>query len=93
MAKNISPKPLQVFRRRGVSASVFANQAKTKDRIITYHKVSLQRTYRDSDGEWKTTTSLSRDDLPLANLLLHQAWEFVLDQESASGRDDSASEE
>ena len=61
-------KPVKVFRSRGVSASVFANQAKSDGRDITFHKVSLQRTYKDGD-EWKTTTSFSRDDLPDTRLL------------------------
>ena len=77
-----SLKPVKVFRSRGVSASIFANHAKSDGRDITYHKVSLQRTYKDGD-KWKTTTSFGRDDLPVARLLLDRAWEFILDAEAA----------
>ena len=64
-----SMKPIKVFRSRGISASVFANHAKSDGRDIVFHKVSLQRTFKDGD-EWKTTTSFGRDDLPIARLLL-----------------------
>lgn len=76
-----SNKPVKVFRLRGLSASVFANTAKTNGRETVFHKVSLQRTYKDGD-EWKTTTSFGRDDLPTAQLLMQRAWEFILDTEA-----------
>lgn len=81
-----STKPAKSFRLRGLSASIFANAAKSGERQSTFHKVSLQRTYRDGD-EWKTTTSLGRDDLPVAKLLLQRAWEYILDAEASRGKD------
>jgi hypothetical protein len=80
-----STKPAKVFRLRGVSASVFANTAKTADREVSYYKVSLQRTYKDGD-QFQTTTSLGRDDLPIASMLLTSAWEFILEKEEAARR-------
>lgn len=80
-----SNKPVKVFRLRGISASVFENHAKSDGRDISFHKVSLQRTYRDGD-EWKTTTSFGRDDLPVAKLVLEQAWEFILESEASRGK-------
>ena len=83
--------PVQTFRLRGMSASVFENQAKSGSRPVTFYKVALQRTYRDGD-EWKTTTSFGRDDLPIACLLLQHSWEFILESE-AKNRDTDESEE
>ena len=80
-------KPVKVFRLRGVSASVFENHSKSDDRDVTFHKVSVQRAFRDGD-EWKNTTSFGRDDLPIANLLLKQAWQFILETEAKRGRED-----
>lgn len=84
--------PVQVYRLRGLSASIFENQAKTAGRTVTFYKVALQRTYKDGD-EWKTTTSFGRDDLPIARLLLDRAWQYVLDAEASRGREIEASEE
>ncbi len=79
-------KPVKVFRLRGVTASVFANQAKSEGRDITFHKVSVQRIYKDGD-EWRTTTNFGRDELPIAQLLMSRAWEFILDAEATPTAD------
>ena len=82
-------KPVKVFRSRGISASVFKNAAKAGDRDVTFHKVSVQRTYKDGD-DFKTTTSFSRDDLPVARHVMQQAWEYILEAESSRSRADNA---
>jgi hypothetical protein len=83
-----SQKPVKVIRLRGVSASIFANHAKSDGRDITFHKVSIQRSYKDGE-EWKQTTSLGRDDLPVVNLVLKRAWEFILDTEASRGKEEA----
>ena len=80
-------KPAKVFRRRGIAVSVFANPTEIDGRIVSFYKVTIQRTYRDGD-EFKTTTAFGRDDLPIVSLLVGQAWEFILDAESGRGRDE-----
>jgi hypothetical protein len=77
-------KPVEVFRMRGVSASVYAN--KVKDRSLPLYKVSIKRTYK-KDGEFKSVTSLGRDDLPIAALLLKKAWTRVLELEDEHWKD------
>jgi len=72
-------KPAQQFRLRGIAVSIFANES--KDRKTPYYKVSMQKTYKDGD-DFKTTTSLGRDDLPVAELLFKKAWVWVLSQEA-----------
>lgn len=82
-----SNKPWKVFRSSGVSASIFENQTDTKDGgSKSYYKVSLTKTYRDGD-EFKSTSSLSRDDLPAAVLLLQLAWASIQEAESTNGED------
>ncbi len=88
-AKETSQKPEKVFRLRGLSASIFANTAMVEKREITYRKVSLQRSYRDDDGEWKSTNSFGRDDLPTLQLLLQRSWEFILDTDASRSKDDA----
>jgi len=80
-------KPAKVFRRRGIAVSVFANPTEIDGRIVSFYKVTIQRTYRDGD-EFKTTTAFGRDDLPIVSLLVGQAWEFILDAESGRGHDE-----
>ena len=84
-----SVKPVHVIRLRGITASVFANIAETKNGDVTFHKVSVQRTYKDG-SEFKTTSTFGRDDLPIVRLLTDRAWQFILDTEATRGREDSA---
>lgn len=77
-SKETTTKPVETFRKRGVSVSVFANEVKDKSRPM--YKVALQRTYK-KDGDFKTTGSLSRDDIPVARLLLDKAWQFIMKRE------------
>lgn len=79
-------KPVETFRLRGISASVFRNKSEDG---TSFHKVSLQRTYRQGD-EFKNTQSLGRDDLPIAAMLLQKAWEYVLQAEGKKSADNAA---
>ena len=72
-------KPAQQYRLRGLAVSIFANTA--KDRDVPFYKVSMQKTYKDGK-EFRTTTSLGRDDLPVADLLLKKAWVWILEREA-----------
>lgn len=81
-------KPAKVFRRRGIAVSVFANPTEIDGRLVSFHKVTMLRTYRNG-SEFKTTTSFGRDDLPIVNLLVGQAWEFILDAEASRGSDET----
>ena len=90
-ASQAPTKPVESFRLCGVSVSVFENVAKVGDRERTFHKVSLQKRYRDGD-DWKSTASLGRDDLPIAELLLKKAWQYILEAEATRGKDDSEEE-
>lgn len=78
-------RPIETIRLKGISASVFEN--KSEDGSTIFYKVSLQRSYRQGD-KWKTTQSLSRDDLPIAQLLLQKAWESILRAEAKKTSDE-----
>ena len=74
-------RPLVTFRHRGISASVFKNDGNSD---TTYFNVSIQNRYKDKEtGEWKDSKSLLRDQLPVLEHLIRQAYAYILDQESA----------
>ena len=73
-----SSKPIRVFRRRGLKVAIFENHAADN---VFYKVAAPQKIYREGD-EWKTTTSYSRDDVPVVQLLLQWAWEFILETEA-----------
>ncbi len=85
MANAKSNKPAKVFRLRGISASIFANKTNDEGGDSVYYKVTVQRTYRDGD-EFKTTTSFTRDDLPIVDLLVKRSWAYILEAESTASK-------
>ena len=76
-----SNKPVFVKRAHGVKVSVFANRANSAEGNHVFFKTTVQKIYRDGET-WKTTSSLGRDDLPIATLLLQQAFGFILEAEA-----------
>jgi len=57
----------------GVECTVWKNVYGEK----TSFSVTLQRSYKDRNGAWKTTHSLRQNDLPKALLALQKAFETV----------------
>ncbi len=84
MANDASNKPIKVIRFRGISASIFRNEAAKGDK--PFYKVAIQRTFRQGN-DYRTTNSFSRDDLPIVRLLAEEAWHFVLTSESDGASD------
>ncbi|MEK6867916.1 MAG: hypothetical protein AABX98_03780 [Nanoarchaeota archaeon] len=77
--------PVKKFRAGAVSATVWNNPGKEFDgkEAGTYNTVSLERSYKDKDGAWKTTSSLRLNDLPKVAVVVNKAYEFlVLNKES-----------
>ena len=70
--------PVKKFSAGGVTVSVWENEALGKDGIVnTYPSVSMDKRYKDKSGEWKSSKSMKRDDLPKAILALQKAYEFL----------------
>ncbi len=70
--------PLATFRHRTISASVFENQGQ-KGRYLS---VSVQKRYKADKGDWQTTNSFQRDELPVLQELVRQAYAFILEEEN-----------
>ena len=79
-------KPEISFKCGSCDAAVFENEIATGDKTIKIKKVSFQKRYKNSDGEWKTTHSLDVNDIPKAILALSKAYEYlVLSTKSTGG--------
>jgi len=86
------PKPVKTFALNFVEAAVWEN---TRDGGKTRFKVTLSRSYRDSDGTWKRTESLDPSDIPYAQLVLQDAlrWEAEERHRRATERKEAAEAE
>lgn len=74
-------KPEHVIRYGAISASVFVNDVETSRGTRSMRNVKLQRRYRDGE-EWKTSSSFTLTDLPVAIVVLQQALTYVAGKEA-----------
>lgn len=75
-------KPEKIFKIGAVRASVFQNPITRNGETIMLPKVVLEVRYRDKHGQWKSTNSLSINDLPKAILALQSAYSYILQNKS-----------
>lgn len=73
--------PEKKFKAGAVTATIWKNQGKNTDGDFEYKTISLERNYRNSDGDWKNTNTLRINDLPKAKLALQKAYEYLTLQE------------
>ncbi|MCC6681653.1 MAG: hypothetical protein IT445_12190 [Phycisphaeraceae bacterium] len=71
-------KPEKTFKAGAVRASIFVNTYQKDGQKIPIRKVVLEVRYRDKHGVWKSSSSLSLNELPKAITALQQAYEYLL---------------
>lgn len=76
MAKQ-KQKPSKIFRIGSVSGSIFENVVDGDGGKRTVRSVSLQRSYKDGDGEWKYSASFGVADIPVAMRVLELAQQHI----------------
>jgi hypothetical protein len=70
--------PEKSFRASPISATIWTNELETKDgESRMFRTITLERTYKDKDGNWKKTHSLRVNDLPKATLVLNKCYEYI----------------
>lgn len=69
--------PEKKFRAGAITATVWNNQSVKDGKINSYKTVSFERSFKDPQGNWKTTTSLREMDLPKAELVIRKAYEYL----------------
>ena len=73
-------KPKEVIRVGAVNVSIFENTVMKDDKIITIPKVVFQVRYKDKEGQWKSTSSLSVNDIPKAINALQRAYQILTEK-------------
>jgi hypothetical protein len=83
MEKN---QPEKKFRAGAIAATVWANKGQNKEGEETsFNTISFERSYKDKDGKWKSTSSLRINDLPRAVVVLNKAYEYIILKGRATG--------
>ncbi len=73
-------KPIVRFSAGAVSAGLWENEITTNGKTGTILKAMVSRRYKDRNGNWKTTYSFSRNEIPLAIYCLQQAFEAIIEK-------------
>lgn len=76
MQQTTNNKPIKVFRYGCVKTAIWLNHTVIDRAVVPIHSIQLTKIYQQ-DGEWKSTTSLSPEDLPKAALVLTEAYRFL----------------
>ncbi len=75
--------PEKRFKVGACTASIFVNEVSTGNGKTTMKNVSLQKAYKDKDGQFQHSTSFRANDIPKAILALSKAYEYlVLDDQT-----------
>ena len=87
--------PIAKFRAGQVSSALWENDIQVRGQTIKILKATVQRRYKDKDsGEWKSSTSFSRNEIPLAIHCLQKAFEKIIEgQNGGSGESNNVVEE
>jgi len=82
-------KPVAKFQAGQVSAAIWENEISVNGRQVTVLKATVQRRYKDRDGEWKSSNSMGRNEIPLAIYTLQKCFEYMIEGQ----KDDNGSVE
>jgi len=85
-------RPVAKFTAGQVSAAIWENEVTTKaGKKVTMLKATVEQRYKDRDGQWKSSGSFSRNEIPLAIYCLQKSMEHII--ESQKDGDGSVEEE
>ena len=76
--------PLKKFRAGQVSAAIWENQATVNGKQVTMLKATVERRFKDKDGNWKSSGSFGRNEIPLAVYCLEKAFDAIIDEQQST---------
>ena len=74
--------PIAKFRAGQVSCALWENSIEVNGEARTILKASIQRRYKDKDGNWQSSTSFSRNEIPLAIYCLMRGFHEIIQEDS-----------
>ena len=74
--------PIAKFKAGAVSSALWENEIEVNGKTVTILKATVQRRYKDKDGNWQSSGSFSRNEIPLAIYCLQKAFETMIEERS-----------
>jgi len=75
-------RPLKKFRAGQVSCAVWENEANIDGRSVRMLRATVERRYKDKNGEWKSSQSFGRNEIPLVRYCLDKAFGAIIEEQS-----------
>ena len=79
--------PEKRFKCGACEAAIFENEINRNGKMVKLKKVAIQKRYKNSQEEWKSTHSLDKNDIPKMILALFKAYEYLM-MSKESGSDE-----
>jgi len=73
--------PVKKFSAGSVSCALWNNDAVVNDKKASILKATIDRRYKDKDGQWKSSGSFSRNEIPLAVFCLLKAFAAMVGED------------
>ena len=70
-------KPIETFRAGSLSVSIWEQKQIKDNKEYVFYSLTMQRGYKDKDGNWKNTQSFKPQDAPKIIMLMNKAYEFI----------------
>jgi hypothetical protein len=74
--------PVAKFKAGQVSAALWQNEIQMPRGAVKILKATIQRRYKDKSGTWQSSTSFSRNEIPLAIHCLQKAFEKIIQMQN-----------
>ena len=76
--------PIERFRAGQISCALWENEITVSGQPKTILKASITRRYQDQNGNWKSSQSFSRNEIPLAIYCLQKAFASIIEKPKGS---------
>ena len=85
--------PVAKYKAGQVSSAIWQNEVQMARGAVKILKATVQRRYKDKSGEWKSSGSFNRNEIPLAIHCLQKAFEKIIElQNEDSGNGNNVEE-
>lgn len=71
--------PVAKFQAGQVSSAVWENEVQMPRGTVKILKATIQRRYKDKEGNWQSSGSFSRNEIPLAIYCPQKAFEKIIE--------------
>ena len=69
--------PIAKFKAGQISSALWENEIEVKGKTVTILKATVQRRYKDKDGNWQSASGFGKNDLPKLALVVNKSFEFL----------------